>query len=218
MVVRARTVPALERCWSVNVSPSGIGLASARRLGREGARVAVASTTDRIHERVAELAADGIDAVGATADLTDPVQARRLVDGVLERFGVIDVLVNNAGMVQTGADAPGADEARFPDVDDERWRHDLALNLDTAFFTTRAALPGMLEHGYGRIVMVSSVTGPNVTNPGSTGYATAKAGTIATRQTIRRCRSSVRCSTRLASSSWLRRRGTIRRAIPRSSR
>jgi 3-oxoacyl-[acyl-carrier protein] reductase len=157
-------------------SPSGIGLASARRLGREGARVAVASTTDRIHERVAELAADGIDAVGATADLTDPVQARRLVDGVLERFGVIDVLVNNAGMVQTGADAPGADEARFPDVDDERWRHDLALNLDTAFFTTRAALPGMLEHGYGRIVMVSSVTGPNVTNPGSTGYATAKAG------------------------------------------
>ena len=58
---------------------------------------------------------------------------------------------------------------------EQTFRHDLELNLLTAFHVTQAALPGMLERGYGRIVMVSSVTGPLVTTPGSVGYSTAKA-------------------------------------------
>ena len=58
---------------------------------------------------------------------------------------------------------------------EQTFRHDLELNLLTAFHVTQAALPGMLARGYGRIVMVSSVTGPLVTTPGSVGYATAKA-------------------------------------------
>jgi 3-oxoacyl-[acyl-carrier protein] reductase len=58
----------------------------------------------------------------------------------------------------------------------DRWRSDIAMNLDTAFHVTRAVAPGMARRGWGRIVMVSSVTGPLVTDPGQAGYAAAKAG------------------------------------------
>lgn len=151
-------------------SPEGIGFATARLLAREGAAVAVTSTTERIHERAAEL---GPPASGFVADLTDAARAGSMVRAVLERFGRIDVLVNNAGMVQTGVEDRGG---RFVDLDPEAFERDLALNLLTAVHVTRAVLPGMLERGYGRIVMVSSVTGPLVSNPESAGYAAAKAG------------------------------------------
>ena len=151
-------------------SPTGIGLATARLLAREGARVAIASTTERIHDRVAELGDAG--AAGFVADLTDAAAAHDMVSAVLERFDRLDVLVNNAGMVQTGTQDEGA---RVVDLAPEAFERDLALNLMTAFHATRAALPRMLGAGYGRIVMVSSVTGPRTTNPESAGYAAAKA-------------------------------------------
>ena len=66
-------------------------------------------------------------------------------------------------------------DAPFAELPEETFRHDLELNLLTAFHVTQAALPGMLQRGYGRIVMVSSVTGPLVTVPGAAGYSTAKA-------------------------------------------
>jgi len=151
-------------------SPTGIGFATARLLAREGARVAIASTTERIHDRVAELG--GTAAAGFVADLTDTASAHDMVSAVLERFDRLDVLVNNAGMVQTGTQDEGA---RVVDLASEAFERDLALNLMTAFHVTRAALPRMLGAGYGRIVMVSSVTGPRTTNPESAGYAAAKA-------------------------------------------
>lgn len=151
-------------------SPSGIGVAAARLLAREGAAVALTSTTERIHERAVEL---GSGAAGFVADLTDPRQALGTIVAVLERFGRVDVLVNNAGMVQTGVEDQGG---RFVDLEPAAFERDLALNLTTAFHVTKAVLPGMLERGYGRIVMVSSVTGPLTTNPESAGYAAAKAG------------------------------------------
>jgi 3-oxoacyl-[acyl-carrier protein] reductase len=150
-------------------SPTGIGFATARILAREGASVAIASTTDRIHERAAEL---GGDAFGFVADLTDRMQSRGLVDGVVERFGRIDVLVNNAGMVSVGAEQ---EDRPFLDLDEATWDAGLARNLDTAVSVTRAALPGMVERGWGRVVMVSSITGPMVVTTGSAPYATAKA-------------------------------------------
>jgi 3-oxoacyl-[acyl-carrier protein] reductase len=89
-------------------------------------------------------------------------------------FGRIDILVNNAGMVTVDMD--GWEDRRFLDMDDVFWDRDLALNLQTAYNATKGALPGMVERGWGRIVMVSSVTGPVATTVGSTGYAAAKAG------------------------------------------
>lgn len=155
-------------------SPAGIGFAAAKILGREGASLALNSTSDRIHERAEELGALGYEAVGFVADLTDREQVRTMVDAVTESFGRVDILVNNAGMVNVGmADQSGG---RFVDMQDADWDLDIALNLQTAYNATKAVLPGMVERGWGRVIMVSSVTGPLVTNVGSAGYSAAKAG------------------------------------------
>jgi 3-oxoacyl-[acyl-carrier protein] reductase len=153
-------------------SPSGIGLAAARSLGRRGARIALTSTTERIHARAAELRRDGIEAAGHVADLTDRSQAGEMVAAAADRFGGVDVLVNNAGMVRVGEDVASAP---FVELDDEAWERDIALNLTTTYRATKAALPHLLRAGGGRIVNVSSVTGPLVTNPRSSGYSAAKA-------------------------------------------
>ena len=156
-------------------SPTGIGFATAAVLGREGAAVAICSTTDRIHAQAGALQAMGYDAAGFVADLTDRAQVRGLVDAVDTRFGRIDILVNNAGMVTI--DDPDSDDAgSFLTLTDQAWDLDLARNLGTAYNVSRAVMPGMVQRGWGRVVMVSSVTGPIVTDPGSIGYSAAKAG------------------------------------------
>jgi 3-oxoacyl-[acyl-carrier protein] reductase len=154
-------------------SPTGIGFATAKVLGREGAALAVCSTTGRIHERAAELAALGYRAAGFVADLTGWDTAHAMVAAVLERFGAIDVLVNNAGMVQVGTEEFFG---RFVELTEAQWDREIALNLKTAVNVTHAVLPGMLERGHGRIVNVSSVTGTVAAMPESTGYCAAKAG------------------------------------------
>jgi 3-oxoacyl-[acyl-carrier protein] reductase len=154
-------------------SPTGIGFATARLLGAEGARVAMTSTTDRIFGRASRLEGEGIEVAAFVADLTDELQARTLVETVLERFGGVDVLVNNAGLAQSGIED---ERGSVVELESGAFERDLALNLWTAFHVTRAVLPTMLERGYGRVVMVSSVTGPVVVNPEGPGYATAKAG------------------------------------------
>jgi 3-oxoacyl-[acyl-carrier protein] reductase len=157
-------------------SPTGIGFAAARALGRDGARVAIASTTDRIHERVAELAAGGIEASGHVGDLMETGAAARLVEEALAAHdGRLDVLVNNAGMVAVGA---AEDSGLVAAIDEQEWDRGIARNLRTAFAVTRAALPALVASGHGRIVFVSSVTGPVVSNPGSAAYGAAKAGIL----------------------------------------
>jgi 3-oxoacyl-[acyl-carrier protein] reductase len=158
-------------------SAQGIGFASARLLAQLGAAVVVTSTTERILERAAELRAGGADCDGSVADLTDRAQAVALAASA----GAIDILVNAAGMVQTGVENDGAP---FAELTPEALRHQLAITLETAFHLTQAVLPGMVERRYGRIVMISSVTGPLVTAPGSAAYATAKGAMDALMRTI----------------------------------
>jgi 3-oxoacyl-[acyl-carrier protein] reductase len=145
-------------------SPDGIGFAAARTLAERGARVAITSTTDRIHERAQELGA-----LGVVADLTDWDAARRLVAAV----GEIDVLVNNAGMVQTGHIA---EDRRFTELEPAEWERGIDLNLHTAFRMCRLVAPGMVARRRGRIVNVSSVTGPHAALLYSAAYGAAKAG------------------------------------------
>jgi 3-oxoacyl-[acyl-carrier protein] reductase len=152
-------------------SEAGIGFASARLLGRLGARIAITSTTERIEERAKELRNEGAEVSGHVADLSDRKQAFDLVEAASSAHGEIDVLVNAAGLAQTGIDPI---TKRFRDLAPQDLRRELDITLVTAFHTTQAVLPGMVERGYGRIVMVSSVTGPLVTAPGSAAYATAK--------------------------------------------
>jgi 3-oxoacyl-[acyl-carrier protein] reductase len=153
-------------------SAEGIGFACARQLTRCGARVAVVSTTDRIHRRAAEL---GPDAVGLVANLMDSSQADGAVAAVLERLGRLDIVVNNAGMTSVGEPE---ESGPLISISDDDWRRSLDRNITTAFFVTRAAMPHLLEQGYGRVVMVGSVTGPVVALPGSGPYGAGKAGMV----------------------------------------
>ncbi len=156
-------------------SDAGIGFACARLLGRLGARMAIASTTARIHARVAELHALGLDALGFVADLTDSQQADRLVRRAHDHFGRLDVLVNNAGMTSVSqASLPG----RADELSDAAFGDALSRNLGTAFYVTRAALRVMTAAGYGRIVNIASVSGPFVAFRGDAAYHAAKAGVV----------------------------------------
>ena len=155
-------------------SPTGIGFATARALGREGLALAITSTTERIHERVESLEGDRVSSAGFVADLTDREQVRSMIAAVLDRFGRVDVLVNNAGMVTV--DMAGWETTSFLDLTDEAWDLEITMNLTTAYNVTRTVLHDMVARGWGRVIMVSSVTGPLATNPGAAGYGAAKAG------------------------------------------
>lgn len=154
-------------------SPTGIGFAIARALGAAGHPLLVASTSARIHERVAELQAAGCAATGVACDLTDEAGIAALLAAAGD--AAVEVLVNNAGMAVLGdMDAP-ADLDRISLAD---WRRSLDRNLSTAFLVTRALLPAMKRRGYGRIVNISSTTGAVTAVAGDTAYAAAKAGMV----------------------------------------
>src|SRR5215471_908111 len=135
-------------------SPTAIRYATARVLGREGAALAIGSTTDRIHQRAEELRSAGYTAEGYPADLTDRAVVDQLISHVRERFGRIDILVNNAGMVAV-SDPEGQDETPFVEVDVRAWDAQLDQTLGTAFNVTRAVAPSLVSQGWGQIVMVS---------------------------------------------------------------
>jgi 3-oxoacyl-[acyl-carrier protein] reductase len=158
-------------------SPLGIGFATARLLAQHGAKIAITSTTDRIKERARELNAEKADVFALSADLRDHVAAQNLVREVLARYGRIDVLVNNAGMTQVSNPDETLSVA-LADLSEADWDYSMALNLKTAFNVTKAVLPAMLAANYGRIVNVSSVTGPLVSNPRATAYSAAKAAMV----------------------------------------
>ncbi|MBK5231607.1 MAG: SDR family oxidoreductase [Thermoleophilia bacterium] len=154
-------------------SESGIGFASARALGRQGAAVAISSTTDRIHDRVDELAREGIEARGFVYDLVDPAEATAMVEEATAWRGGLDILVNNAGMSQVGTEDLGRP---FGDLSHSEWRAGIDQNLDLAFNVTRAAVTAISDARAGRIVFVSSVTGPMVSAAGNPAYSAAKGG------------------------------------------
>lgn len=154
-------------------SADGIGFACAQALAAEGAAVVLGATSERVHERAAEL---GDAAVGVIADLTVDGAADLLVAAAVERWGRLDILVNNAGMtsVSGGWDVDG-EVASLPL---EAWDAAISRNLSTAFLACRAAVPAMRRTGYGRIVTVSSTTGPVNAMPGQASYAASKAALV----------------------------------------
>ncbi|MFL6255243.1 MAG: SDR family NAD(P)-dependent oxidoreductase [Pyrinomonadaceae bacterium] len=132
----------------------GIGRAVALAFAREGARVFVVARTTSEVERVAvEIRAECGDraAAHAACDVSDPRSVESAFASAREFFGAgIDVLVNNAGV---------AESSKFTETSDEFWRRHLDINLTGTFYCMRAALPSMVERGWGRIVNVASVAG-----------------------------------------------------------
>lgn len=130
---------------------AGIGRAATEALAAEGANVvAVARRTERLDELVTALEADGHGALAVTADVADETDVARVVSETHERFGRVDILVNNVGVGKYGAL-----ETLTPD--DFDWM--MRSNVRTSYLCTRAVLPEMLDRGHGQICFVGSVAG-----------------------------------------------------------
>lgn len=154
---------------------SSIGFGTARVFADEGSHLALVDISERVHSCAAQLRDQGCSVTSHVADLTKMGEVQRAVQEATSHHGHIDVLVNNAGMVIEGSKEVFLDFVRMSEED---WDFGLALNLKTQFNVTRAVIPGMVERGCGRIVNVSSVTGPLVANPEETAYCAAKAGVL----------------------------------------
>jgi 3-oxoacyl-[acyl-carrier protein] reductase len=158
-------------------APGGIGMAVARALAAEGHGLVIAATSGRVQARAAELMAEGARVRCFQGDLTEADQVERLAD----LAGPVDILVNNAGMGSLTEPGP---TASFLQMSMDDWRRQIDVSLTSAVLVTRAVLPGMLERGFGRVVMMSSVTGPLVSYPGTSAYAAAKAGMMGLTRTL----------------------------------
>ena len=156
------------KCVLITGGGSGIGLAAARGFLDAGARVAIAGRDADKLRRAAESLSGG-DRLGChAADVTDPAQARRLVDDATKRLGRIDILVNNAGL--------NVKDRAFRELTPENWRLLVAGNLEGAFYCMHAVLPQMRERRDGLIINVNSIAGKRANPLGGVGYVAAKFG------------------------------------------
>jgi 3-oxoacyl-[acyl-carrier protein] reductase len=155
-------------------SGTGIGFASAVALGQLGARVAVTATTNRIDERIKELRALGIDAVGFVTRLDTESAVAGLAEQLTAASVTPSILVNNAGMV-TSTESMVSGDALMSSAD---WDRSIAMSLTSTFLLTRALLPAMRSAGWGRVINVSSLTGPVMASRDDVAYAAAKAGVV----------------------------------------
>ena len=160
----------------VTGSTSGIGLGIARALAAQGANLMLNGFGDAepIERLRAELAGHGAKAMYSAADMSRPAEIEAMMAQAEEAFGAVDILVNNAGIQHVAA----VDE--FPL---EKWDLILAINLSSAFHTTRMALPGMKRRGWGRIVNIASAHGL-VASPFKSAYIAAKHGLVGFTKTV----------------------------------
>jgi NADP-dependent 3-hydroxy acid dehydrogenase YdfG len=150
---------------------SGIGLETARALLGEGANVAIAGRDAAKLRKAADSLGGGERLMAHAADVTDLAQVQRLVTAVTDRFGRIDVLVNNAGA--------NVKNRQFRELTPEAWKYLIGVNLDGPYYCVYAVLPQMLERRDGLIINVSSVAGKRANPLGGAGYAAAKFGMAA---------------------------------------
>ncbi|MFM9940035.1 MAG: SDR family NAD(P)-dependent oxidoreductase [Hyphomicrobiaceae bacterium] len=126
-------------------SNKNIGRACALALAKAGCNVVVNGARDKAAaEEVAKAArALGVEALVAMGDVGKREECQRITTEALAKFGTVDILVNNAAIRQDG---------KFLDITEEDWRYAMAVNFDSAFWTARACLPGMITKGWGRII------------------------------------------------------------------
>jgi NAD(P)-dependent dehydrogenase (short-subunit alcohol dehydrogenase family) len=149
----------------------GLGRDVALACGREGATVVVAARTeDKVQALAAEVEAAGAPALGLRLDITDAGQCRAVVERIVEAYGRLDVLVNNA--------FDDGDRTPFLEADLDRWRRTTEVNLFGTLQLTQACAPQMVAQGDGRIVMVNSMSAVRI-RPGWGAYTASKAGLAA---------------------------------------
>lgn len=161
----------------VTGSTSGIGLGIAKLLAEQGCKLTFngfgePEEINRLGSELIELGANG--AVHSPADMRDPTQIDAMISDSVDQFGHIDILVNNAGIQHV------APIETFPQ---NKWDDIIAINLSSAFHTIRAALPGMLENGWGRVINIAS-THALVASPFKSAYVAAKHGLAGLTKTV----------------------------------
>ncbi len=148
----------------------GIGRADVLALADEGVSVAIIDINGDNAEKVShEAASRGVKSIAVQADAADRRQVDNAVASIVDSLGTIDILVNNAAIVQTAG--------LLRDFKQDMWQRDLDVNLTGAFNCTRAVFPGMIEKKWGRIINISSVIG-TMGGFGQVSYASTKAGII----------------------------------------
>ena len=151
----------------VTGSTSGIGLGIAKALAGQGANIVLNGFGD-VEGPSAEVAALGAQVAYHGADMSKPAEIEAMMKFAADRFGRVDILVNNAGIQHV---------ARIENFPLERWDAVIAINLSSAFHTTRLALPAMQAANWGRIINVASVHGL-VASVEKSAYVTAKHGLV----------------------------------------
>jgi 3-oxoacyl-[acyl-carrier protein] reductase len=148
----------------------GIGRGIAEALAQEGAKVAVNyfGSPEAANEVVEGIIASGGDALAVQADVSDEQDVTRMINQILDRWGRIDVLVNNAGILT---------QSHLAEMPTTMWDEMMRVNLRSAFLVTRAVLPGMLARKQGRIIYVASQLGLKGA-PDLVHYSAAKAALI----------------------------------------
>jgi NAD(P)-dependent dehydrogenase (short-subunit alcohol dehydrogenase family) len=150
----------------------GIGRAIALAFAREGLCIAVAARTAEQVQQVANEIGNG--AIALVCDVADPASVTRMFSDLRERLGDADILVNNAGI---------AESATIVNTSDELWQRHLAVNLSGTFYCTRAALPAMLQKGWGRVINVASIAGKTGA-PYIAAYSASKHGVMGLTRSI----------------------------------
>ena len=161
----------------VTGSTSGIGLEIARQLAKAGCRLMLngIEAPSMVEDAITSLRTTGADEVFfSDADLTDPMQAARLIADTLDNFGAIDILVNNAGIQHV---------APIEAFTDENWDRIVEINLSAPFRLIRQALPAMRANSWGRVINIASVHGL-VSSPHKSAYVAAKHGLVGLTKTV----------------------------------
>jgi 3-oxoacyl-[acyl-carrier protein] reductase len=158
-----------EVAW-VTGSSTGIGAASAVALARQGCRVAVHynRSEDEAREVMEQITASGGDAMLVGGDVSDAGEVERMAREVEDRYGRLDVLVNNAGSL--------IERRSFSEMTEDLWDRVISVNLKSVFLCSKAVLPMMKRQGSGRIINMTSVAARTGGGPGSAAYASAKGG------------------------------------------
>ena len=160
----------------VTGASQGIGKAIAIAFGAEGAKVtATARTTEAIEAVCGQIEDAGSEGLAITADVADERALQRIVNETLERFGRIDILVNNAAIIHPRVD--------LVDFDPQLWRQVIDVNLIGAAMLTKLVLPSMIENQYGKIINIASIGGRKGAK-GRTAYRVTKAGLISLTESV----------------------------------